>query len=446
MRVSIVGTGYVGLVTGACLAEMGHHVVCVDNDASKVDAIMARRSPIHEIGLEDLLRSHVGTRLTATTDLASAIERSVMTLIAVGTPVRGDRIDTSFVEGAAREIGLALRSIERFHAVIVKSTVVPGTTDGVVRSTLESASGKRIGAHIGLGMNPEFLTEGQAVADFLHPDRIVLGAADSGTRDMLRELYSAFTASGDVPVMETNNATAEMIKYASNSLLATMISFSNELARLSSSLDDVDAMEVMRGVHQSAYLTTRVNGGAPVLASIASFLEPGCGFGGSCLPKDVTALVAHGADRGVAMPLLRAVLEVNRGQPREVMRLLKKRLPDLAGANVAVLGLTFKPDTDDLRESPAFPIIRLLKEAGARVGAYDPLVAQSSHPGLAGVVLHGTLDAALDGAQAVVLVTRWEEFSDLAARLNQAGISPVVVDGRRLLDPANFEHYEGIGR
>ena len=183
-----------------------------------------------------------------------------------------------------------------------------------------------------------------------------------------------------------------------------------------------------------------------MLAPIAAFLEPGCGFGGSCLPKDVAALVAHGADRGIEMPVLRSVLEVNRGQPAEVLRLLRKRIPDIAGLRVVVLGLTFKPDTDDLRESPAFPVIKLLLDAGAIVDAYDPLVKESNHPGLGGVQLHNSMDAALAVAQAVILVTRWPEFSELAARIGSAGTDPVVIDGRRMLNPSDFDHYEGIGR
>jgi UDPglucose 6-dehydrogenase/GDP-mannose 6-dehydrogenase len=292
-------------------------------------------------------------------------------------------------------------------------------------------------------MNPEFLTEGQAVADFMRRDRIVLGAADDETSRLLRQLYPGFA---NVPIVETNNSTAEMIKYASNALLATMISFTNELARLSSRLGDVDAIDVMRGVHLSAYLTSRQAGLPSVLAPIASFLGPGCEFGGSCLPKDVTALIAHGEKHGVDMPLQRAVVAINRGQPEEVLRLLRKRLPDLHGVRAVVLGVTFKPHTDDLRESPAFPVIRLLRDAGAHVEAYDPLIQESDHPDLREIRLHETLEKALERAQALVLITRWAEFADLGPRLRARGATPVVIDGRRLLSPGQVDMYEGIGR
>ena len=442
MRVAIVGAGYVGLVTGACLAEKGHAAVCVDKDREKVRSILGYRAPFHEPGLDSLLVRHVGKGLEATTDVAAAVASSDVTLIAVGTPLRDNRIDLSHVIAATREVGSALRAMDRTHAVIVKSTVVPGTTDGPVREALEVASGKRVGDNVGLGMNPEFLTEGQAVADFLNPDRIVLGAADSQSRDALRELYAGFNASA---VLETNNPTAEMIKYASNALLAAMISFSNEVARLSSATGGVDAVDVMRGVHLSSYLTTRTDDGN-VQASITSFLHPGCGYGGSCLPKDVAALVAHGAEQGLDLPLLRAVMRVNREQPAEVLRLLLKRLPDLRGRRVVVLGLTFKPDTDDMRESPAFPVIRLLAESGAVVEAYDPLIARSDDPRLSGVRLHADLDTAVAEAEAVVLVTKWPEFKQLGALLRSTGATPVVVDGRRFLNPPDFAMYEGIGR
>jgi UDPglucose 6-dehydrogenase/GDP-mannose 6-dehydrogenase len=442
MKVSIIGTGYVGLVTGACLADRGHEVTCVDVDRSKVDMINARRAPIHEVGLDDLLARHVGTRLFATTDLAAAVRASDVTFIAVGTPAAEGRIDLQYVEKAAVSIGEALRDKAAYHAVVVKSTVIPGTTDGPVRRALEAGSGKRAGADFGVGMNPEFLTEGQAVADFMNPDRIVLGGIDARTHALLSEIYAGFEAA---PRILTNPRTAEMIKYASNSLLATAISFSNEIARLCAKVGDVDVADVMRGVHESAYLTSRAPGRPPVTAAIASFLGAGCGFGGSCLPKDVTALAAQGEDLGVAMPMLRSVLAVNAAMPDELVRLVKKHHPDLAGLRIAVLGLAFKPDTDDLRESPAFPVLRRLRDAGAKLTAYDPIARPETHPDLRDVRLAASLEDAVGDADVVVLVTRWAEFAELPAVLGLLGRSPLVVDGRRMLPPDAFDRYEGIG-
>jgi UDPglucose 6-dehydrogenase/GDP-mannose 6-dehydrogenase len=321
--------------------------------------------------------------------------------------------------------------------------VIPGTTDGLVRQRLEAVSGRRAGVDLGLGMNPEFLTEGQAVEDFMAPDRIVLGGIDEATRDLLADVYAPFEGA---PRIRTNNKTAEMIKYASNAALATMISFANEFGRLCSVLGDVDVADVMKGVHASAYFTSRLPDGRAVKAPITSFLEAGCGFGGSCLPKDVTALVAQGRQHGLPMSMLGSVLEINATQPDELLRLVRKHIPELRGSRVAVLGIAFKPDTDDVRESPAFPVIRRLRDAGAEVTAYDPVARPEGHPALDGVRLADSLAEAVRSVQAVVLVTRWPEFQGLADALAAAGSDPLVVDGRRVLDPGAFRRYEGIGR
>ncbi|MCL4762498.1 MAG: nucleotide sugar dehydrogenase, partial [Burkholderiales bacterium] len=353
MNVSIIGTGYVGLVTGACLAEKGHHVTCVDLDAERVAALNRARSPIFEAGLDELLRKHVPRSLQATIDLDAAMSDSDLTMIAVGTPFNGESIDLTAVLAAARSIGAVLRRKSRYHVVVVKSTVVPGTTELAIRPALEGAAGKRAGIDFGLGMNPEFLSEGEAVRDFLHPDRIVLGGLDARTTDRLAELYAPFDDS--VPRLRTTPRTAEMIKYASNALLANLISFSNEIANLGAAIGGIDSVEVMRGVHLSQYFRGRDGEGLPL---ITSFLKSGCGFGGSCLPKDVSALVAQGRKEGHAMPLLEAVQDINKRQPARVVDLLRKHHRTLSGLRVAVLGLAFKPGTSDVRESPAFPILR----------------------------------------------------------------------------------------
>ncbi len=242
MRISVIGTGYVGLVSGACFAEIGHDCTCVDIDATKIDRINRGEPPIHENGLELILKRHIGTRLRATTDLRAAVRDSEITFIAVGTPFDGHRIDLAYVREAAHQIGAALRDKNGYHVVVVKSTVVPGTTDEVVLPELERASGKRAGADFGVGMNPEFLTEGVAVDDFMRPDRIVLGGIDQRSVDAQRRVYAEFS---QTPILATNNKTAEMIKYASNSVLATMISFSNEIGNVCSALGGVDVADVM---------------------------------------------------------------------------------------------------------------------------------------------------------------------------------------------------------
>ena len=442
MTVAIIGTGYVGLVSGACLAECGQRVICVDVDAAKVDRINAGESPIHETGLDELLRRHRGGALTATTDLRSAVMQADVTLIAVGTPARNGRIDLTYVEQAAAQVGEVLRDRPGFHVLAVKSTVIPGTTDGIVRRAVERTSGKRAGSDFGLGMNPEFLTEGQAVADFMEPDRLVIGGVDARTQQVLERLYVGFPAA---PRVLTNNKTAEMIKYASNALLATMISYSNELAALASRIGDIDIVDVMDGVHQSDYLTLRPADGLPVRAPIAAFLEAGCGFGGSCLPKDVTALLAQGEELGVSMPMLASVLRINSRQPSRLVELVTDHHPQLEGVRVTVLGLAFKPHTDDTRDSPAFPVLRELSARGAALTAWDPVARPLDHEAMHGVRMADSLHDAVAGAQVVILVTRWPEFDALGALLRERADQPLVVDGRRVLDPADFARYEGIG-
>ncbi len=443
MRVSIIGAGYVGLVTGACLAEKGHRVVCVDLDAQRVAAIHRGESPIFERGLPELLTKHAGRGLSATTDLAAAVAETELTLIAVGTPFDGTAIDLTLNERASRELGLALRDKPAFHVVVVKSTVVPGTTDRVVLPILESASGKRAGVGFGLGMNPEFLTEGEAVGDFMEPDRIVIGAYDERARAALSELYACFP---NAPLVFTNDSTAEMIKYASNALLATLISFSNELANLGAAVGEIDTVDVSRGLRTSRYLSTPQLDGTTTVAPIVSFLLAGCGFGGSCLPKDVAALHAEGRRRGLPMAVLDAVLRVNAEQPNEVIRRLEKHLPSLAGVRVSVLGLAFRPDTDDVRESPAIPIVRALAARGARVRAYDPAAAENARRVFGdSLELAESLEKALVDCDAAVLVTRWAEFEalpELIARLNPGLL---LVDGRRMLPKERIARYEGIG-
>jgi UDPglucose 6-dehydrogenase len=442
MKLSVLGVGYVGLVTGVCFADKGHEVACIDLDSAKVAAINAGKSPIFELGLDELLARNIGKGLRATLEAQQTIRDSEMTFIAVGTPFDGQNIDLTYIKESARVIGEALRDKVGYHVVVVKSTVVPGTTDRVVRPILEQVSGKRAGVDFGLGMNPEFLTEGEAVSDFMDPDRVVCGGIDGRTQDALLAVYAGFPGQR----LRTNNATAELIKYASNALLANLISFSNEFANLASALGDIDAAEVMRGLHSSRYLTTTLANGERIVPPITSFLMGGCGFGGSCLPKDVSALAAQGRALGLPVNLLQAVLDVNLRQYEQVFRLLAKHFASLEGKRVVVLGLAFRPDTNDMRESPAIPIVKELLAKGAQVSAYDPAAHHEAQK-LFGdsLALAPSLEAAVQGVDAIVLVTRWAEFLRVPALLASAGTKPLVVDGRRLLERDSVERYEGIG-
>jgi UDPglucose 6-dehydrogenase/GDP-mannose 6-dehydrogenase len=443
MRIAVIGAGYVGLVTGAGLAEKGHEVTCVDVDAAKVAALARGEVPFYEPGLAELWARH-RARLRATTDLHRAVAEADVSVIAVGTPVADGRIDLSAVRAAASAIGTALRHAGGYHLVVVKSTVVPGTTEDVVRPLLEAASGRRAGIEFGLAANPEFLTEGEAVRDFLCPDRLVFGTLDAHSLAALEAVYADFPG---VERVCTNPRTAEMIKYAANCLLATAISFANEIANLCAALGGIDAAEVMRGVHASRYLTVTTDDGRRLRPELAAFLWPGCGFGGSCLPKDLRALVAHGDAAGQPMPLLRAAAAVNERQPEQVVALIRRHFPSLAGVRVAVLGLAFRPGTSDMRESPAIPIVRRLLAEGAVVSAYDPAAAAEARRVFAdgAVQVCPDLAAAIADAAVVIVVTRWEEFRAVPAALRATGQAPLLVDARRMLAPASYERYAGIG-
>ncbi|MGD6934014.1 MAG: UDP-glucose dehydrogenase family protein [Candidatus Bathyarchaeia archaeon] len=444
MQLSIVGTGYVGLVTGVCLAEKGHSVTCVDNDQSKIQKILQGIPPIFEVGLEPLLKKHLGLNLFATTDLTSAVLNSEVTFIAVGTPFNGSEIDLSFIKIVSQQIGEALKNKQTYHLVVVKSTVIPGTTDRVVTPILEAASGKIVGIDFGVSMNPEFLTEGQAVDDFMSPDRIVLGGNDQKAINTLERVYLGFE---DTSKVRTNNSTAEMIKYASNSMLANAISFANEIGNLCSAIGGIDVVDVMKGVHLSRYLNPSSTTGEHVKAPISSFYEAGCGFGGSCLPKDVSALIAQGKKAGLQMSLLSSVIQINQQQPQQVIEIIKKNYPTLKQLNVAVLGLAFKPDTDDIRETPAVPIIKRLISEGAVVTAYDPVAVPATKRVFAttDVSFKESLNETIAGVDVIVIVTRWKEFEKLPLLLRTAPKQPLVVDGRRMLDKTSVARYAGVG-
>lgn len=439
MQVSIVGTGYVGLVSGVCLADLGHDVVCVDVDEAKVATINAGTSPIHEDGLTERLERVVGSRLRATTDIGAAIAETEVTILAVGTPFGEDRIDLSQIEAAAFQVGEALRDLDRYHVVAVKSTVVPGTTEEVVGPAIERSSGRRVGRDVGLAMNPEFLREGVAVSDFMAPDRIVLGGVDQRTLDVLSEVYAVFDGT---PILRVDPRTAEMIKYASNALLASLISFSNEVANLCAEIG-TDVVEVLHGVQLDRRWSPVVDG-TRVSPGILAFLAAGCGFGGSCFPKDVKALMAHGEAAGVDMGLLRSVLEVNANQPRVLIERLRKHL-DPAGRQIAVLGAAFKPGTDDVRESPTLSIVPELVAQGATVIVHDPVATTNCQAvlGDAGISYTDDLDAALAGSDAILIVTSWPEYRQVPALLD--GRDPIVVDGRRMLARDSVARYDGIG-
>jgi UDPglucose 6-dehydrogenase/GDP-mannose 6-dehydrogenase len=436
MKVTVVGSGYVGLTTGACLAAAGHDVTCVDVDPARVAAVEARRAPFYEPGLAELLGSD---RLHASTDLVEAARASEVIMIAVGTPESASGVDLSFIGDAASAIGESLRGSSRYHVIAVKSTVPPGTTDVVVCEAVEAGSGLEAG-QFGLAMNPEFLRQGSAVADSLHPDRIVVGHSDERTRQVMAELYG----SHDCPIVFTSIRNAELAKYASNALLATLVSFSNEIASICEATPETDVRRVMEILHLDRRWSPLVDG-KRIEPGILGFLWAGCGFGGSCLPKDVNGLRAYARAVGVEPALLDATAAINESRPALLVRLAEHELGSLSDADVAVIGLAFKPGTDDLRRSPALEVIDGLRVAGAAVRGYDPIVTAAD-----GVDVTGSIEEALAGADAAIVVSPPADAGSWDwPRLCNSMRRRLVIDGRGTLaglDWPQAVRYLTVGR
>jgi UDPglucose 6-dehydrogenase len=430
MHVSIVGSGYVGTTVAACLADAGHTVVNVDIDEEVVAAINAGQTPIHEPGLEELVATHGGDRLQATTDYA-AIRDTELTLLALPTPNDDDgHIDLGAMRAGVRAVGEVLADTDDEHSVVVKSTVVPGTTEEELAPLLAETAGRPIGADLHVGVNPEFQREGSAVADFTDPDKIVFGTApdDQFTLDRLHELYAPIVSDTDATVVETGLREAEMIKYANNAFLAAKVSLINDLGNICKEYG-IDAYEVAEAIG----LDDRIG---------ARFLRSGVGFGGSCFEKDVSAIIAaaHAADYTPEM--LEATLSINDRQPQRLLELLDEHV-DVTGKRVAVLGLAFKPGTDDIRNSRAIPVIEGLQARGAAVVAYDPVATAAMRERFPGIAYADSAAEALVDAHGAVVVTDWDEFAALDEAFD-AMTEPVVVDGRRIIERRDGITYEGL--
>ena len=430
MNICVVGTGYVGLVTGAVFADLGNDVVCVDNDRSKVDLLRGGTMPIYEPGLEEMVTRNVADkRLTFTTDLPAGVRQSDVVFIAVGTPSKeSGETDLSHVEGVAAEIG---RTMDRYKVVVNKSTVPVGTGE-LVREVITRTQPRPI--EFDVVSNPEFLREGSAIEDTLRPDRIVIGAPTQQVAMTLVELYAPL----ERPMIITDLPSAEVIKYASNAFLAAKISFINAIANVCETAG-ADVSQVMKGIG----LDSRIG---------LAFLQPGLGYGGSCFPKDVDSLIHTAARLGYDFKLLRSVVEINRERATHLIDMMRKALGPFEDKTVAVLGLAFKPNTDDMREAKSLEVIRMLHAGGAHVRAYDPVAMDNARVLVPeSVTFSDSAYAAAEGADAVALITEWNEFKYLnLERLRGLLRRPLIFDGRNLWEPERmrrlgFEYYS-IGR
>ncbi|MBI2583441.1 MAG: UDP-glucose/GDP-mannose dehydrogenase family protein [Candidatus Aenigmarchaeota archaeon] len=427
MRIAVIGLGYVGLCSGVGLALKGNEVVGVATTEEKAALINGGKIPIYEEALEESLKACLkGNSFRATSGLASAVASSSATFICVGTPSASDgSIDLAQMKSASESVGAALKKTGEYHVVVVKSTVIPGTTEDEIVPILERQSGKKSRKHFGVAMNPEFLREGKALSDFLHPDRVVVGTGDKKAAEMLRKVYADFGA----PIIETGIREAEMIKYASNAFLATKISFINELGNLCKKLG-IDTYKVAEGMG----LDKRIG---------KHFLQAGIGWGGSCFPKDVKALIAKSREEGARMKIMEDVVDVNASQRKLVIEMLKKKVP-LGGKKIAILGIAFKPGTDDMREAPAIDIIKHLQAEGALVQAYDPKAGDNARRLLLDVNCHASARDALKGADACLILTDWPEFAELTDKDFALMKNKIIIEGRRILDPKKVGGYEGI--
>lgn len=433
MRIAMIGTGYVGLVSGACFADFGHHVTCVDKDEGKIAALRHGKLPIFEPDLDRLVADNMrGRRLDFATDLKGPVHEAEAVFIAVGTPSRrGDgHADLSYVYAAAREIAAA---VDGFTVVVTKSTVPVGTGDEVERVIRET----RPEADVAVVSNPEFLREGAAIQDFKHPDRIVVGLSDERATKVIAEIYRPLYLN-QAPILYTGRRTAELIKYAANAFLATKITFINEIADLCERVG-ADVQEVARGIG----FDNRIG---------SKFLHAGPGFGGSCFPKDTLALIKTGQDYAAPLRIVETVAAVNDTRKRAMARKVSAALGGhLRGKTIAVLGLTFKPNTDDLREAPSIPLITALQDMGAKVRAYDPIGMPAARAEFSDVRFADGPYACAEGADALVIVTEWEQFRALDLdRLKQVMKQPVLIDLRNVYRPAEMAQlgfiYDSVGR
>ena len=433
MRVAMIGSGYVGLVSGACFSEFGIEVICVDKDADKIARLQGGEVPIYEPGLDELLaRSAADERLTFSTDLVAAVAGADAVFIAVGTPSRrGDgHADLEYVHQAAREIAAALNG---YTVIVTKSTVPVGTSREVARIVREA----RPDADFDVASNPEFLREGSAIGDFMRPDRVVIGTDSERAREVMRQIYRPLYLI-ETPIIFTEPETAELIKYAANAFLATKITFINEIAELCEKVG-ADVHDVARGIGLDGRIGRK-------------FLHPGPGYGGSCFPKDTLALVRTAEQAGAPMRIVETVVEVNAARKKAMAgKIIAHCGGSVEGKTIAVLGLTFKPNTDDMREAPSLDIIPALQSAGASLRAYDPEGLEAAKRLLDGVVWCEGVYEAMEGADALVIVTEWNAFRALdLARVKRLMKAPVMIDLRNIYDPEEMSaagfSYASVGR
>lgn len=439
MNLGVIGAGYVGLTTGICLSTLGHKIFIYDKLENKIQKIKEKVMPFFEEGLQELLEKTISSEnLKATNYIDELTTNTDGCFICVGTPsLENNSIDLSHILNATQLIAESInKNSKKNYVIIIRSTVIPTTTRKKILPLIKEVLGEQL---FGLCVMPEFLREGQALTDFMNPDKIVIGSFDDYSQNFAEKIFEKFKTEANI--ITTNPETAEMIKYTNNAFFSTLISFSNEIANISEKITNVDSFEVLTALISDKRITSKFNK-EKIIPELDKYLIPGCGFGGSCFPKDVKAILEYAESNKVKTPLLKAVLEINSERPNRIISLAESILHTLKGKRISVLGLTFKPNTDDIRSSPSLAAISLLKNKGAKIFGYDPMLSKNpNHENtIVDITLSNNIEECLENSDLAILFTKWPEFRSLDGKfLKKHMKNPVIIDGRGFLDQTKFE-------
>lgn len=444
MNLGIIGTGYVGLTTGICLANLNHKILVYDNNKEKNAKIKNKKMPFYENGLQPLLEKTVSSgNLQVKDDVDSVIKDTDGSFICVGTPTKDNIIDLSQVLDVTKIIAQSIKNNQKkYYVLIIRSTVIPTTTRQKILPILNGILGQN---SFGLCVIPEFLREGKAFDDFMNPDKIVIGGIDDKSNNFARKIFEHFK--NTAKIIETNPETAELIKYTNNAFFSMLISFSNEISNIAEKISNVDPFEVLRALVLDKRITVKLDG-KNIVPGLESYLVPGCGFGGSCFPKDVKAILDYANSQDIKTPLLDAILKINDERPTKMISLAESILGSLKNKKITILGLTFKPETDDLRSSPSLEAIKLLLAKGVKIAAYDPIIKESDNLSVEGIELCSEIEESLAGSDLVLVFTKWPEFKSLdGSFLKKFMNKPLIIDGRGFLEKEKFQNgtYYKIG-
>lgn len=441
--ITIIGCGYVGLVTGSCLASLGKKVICIDKNKKKIDSLKSGKLTIHEKNLKNIFKQNLNKNLFFSNSLSDSFSNSDISMIAVGTPLKNKKINYEYISNVSVDLAKLLKYKKKHHLIIVKSTILPTTCEKIIIPIIEKISKKKVNVDFSVVVNPEFLREGEAVDDFLNPDRIVIGYSNKKSKNLTRGIYSSF----DKNIFHyTNIKTAELIKCASNSLFGTLISFSNEIANLSSKIGNIDNQELFSGIVRDRRISTNLRSGKINTAGIGSYIHPGPGFGGSCLPKDIKSLSNYGSLIKNKMYVLESVIKTNNKQYLKIIEYLKNK-KNKHKKIVSILGISFKPNTDDLRDSPSIHLIKKLSKLNYIIKVHDPIsinLAKKIFAKNKNIFFSDKLVNTIKKTDFVVVMTYWNEYKKLHTKFKKNKFNPIIIDTRSQFDKNKFINYKSL--